>query len=236
MRRKEGVSTQLVPVLLGLPHAAAAELARKDSTARLLGDIWVARQTVDEVAARATALLREFHRTHISDAGMPLETLRHSLRTRDFIAEAAVNDALRAGRLRRVEGVIALAGFAPRVAGGDPEIERVVRLLLDANLTPPSIPEMERSSGRRDLLAVLRLAAARGQVEAVERDRYYAREALEQFTSVLNDLGREGEIVPAAIRDRLGITRKYLIPLLEWADGKGITVRVGQGRRLRRGS
>ena len=236
MRRKEGVSTQLVPVLLGLPHAAAAELARKDSTARLLGDIWVARQTVDEVAARATALLREFHRTHISDAGMPLETLRHSLRTRDFIAEAAVNDALRAGRLRRVEGVIALAGFAPRVAGGDPEIERVVRLLLDANLTPPSIPEMERSSGRRDLLAVLRLAAARGQVEAVERDRYYAREALEQFTSVLNELGREGEIVPAAIRDRLGITRKYLIPLLEWADGKGITVRIGEGRRLRRSS
>jgi selenocysteine-specific elongation factor len=147
-----------------------------------------------------------------------------------------VNDALRAGRLRRVEGVIALAGFAPRVAGGDPEIERVVRLLLEANLTPPSIPEMERSSGRRDLLAVLRLAAARGQVEAVERDRYYAREALEQFTSVLNELGREGEIVPAAIRDRLGITRKYLIPLLEWADGKGITVRVGEGRRLRRSS
>ncbi|HKH84270.1 MAG TPA: SelB C-terminal domain-containing protein, partial [Gemmatimonadales bacterium] len=122
------------------------------------------------------------------------------------------------------------------VAGGDPEIERVVRLLLDANLTPPSIPEMERSSGRRDLLAVLRLAAARGQVEAVERDRYYAREALEQFTSVLNELGREGEIVPAAIRDRLGITRKYLIPLLEWADGKGITVRIGEGRRLRRSS
>jgi selenocysteine-specific elongation factor len=236
MRRKEGVSTQLLPLLLGVPHAAATELARKDSTARLLGEIWVPRETVDEVAARATALLREFHRTHISDPGMPLETLRHSLRTRDVIAEAAVNDALRAGRLRRVEGVIALAGFAPRVAGGDPEIERVVRLLLEANLTPPSIPEMERSSGRRDLLAVLRLAAARGQVEAVERDRYYAREALEQFTSVLNELGREGEIVPAAIRDRLGITRKYLIPLLEWADGKGITVRVGEGRRLRRSS
>jgi selenocysteine-specific elongation factor len=236
MRRKEGVSTQLLPLLLGVPHAAATELARKDSTARLLGEIWVPRETVDEVAARAIALLREFHRTHISDPGMPLETLRHSLRTRDVIAEAAVNDALRAGRLRRVEGVIALAGFAPRVAGGDPEIERVVRLLLEANLTPPSIPEMERSSGRRDLLAVLRLAAARGQVEAVERDRYYAREALEQFTSVLNELGREGEIVPAAIRDRLGITRKYLIPLLEWADGKGITVRVGEGRRLRRSS
>jgi selenocysteine-specific elongation factor len=108
-----------------------------------------------------------------------------------------------------------------------------VGLLLEANLTPPSVPELERSSGRRDILAVLRLAAARGRVEAVERDRYYSREALEQFTSVLTELGQEGDIVPSAIRDRLGITRKYLIPLLEWADGKGITVRVGEGRRLR---
>jgi selenocysteine-specific elongation factor len=46
-------------------------------------------------------------------------------------------------------------------------------------------------------------------------------------------MGRQGPIVPAAVRDRLGISRKYLIPLLEWADGRGITVREGEGRRLR---
>jgi selenocysteine-specific elongation factor len=164
---------------------------------------------------------------------MPLETLRHSIGAGHLVVEAALNDATRSGRLRRVDGIVALAGFVPRVVGGDPEIERVVGLLLEANLTPPSVPELERSSGRRDILAVLRLAAARGRVEAVERDRYYSREALEQFTSVLTELGQEGDIVPSAIRDRLGITRKYLIPLLEWADGKGITVRVGEGRRLR---
>jgi glycosyltransferase involved in cell wall biosynthesis len=85
----------------------------------------------------------------------------------------------------------------------------------------------------KDLYRILRLAAARGRVEAVERDRYYAREALERFTEVLNDLGRAGVIIPATIRDRLGISRKYLIPLLEWADGQGITVREGDGRRLK---
>nr|MBA3760885.1 SelB C-terminal domain-containing protein [Gemmatimonadales bacterium] len=103
-----------------------------------------------------------------------------------------------------------------------------------AHLHPPSVSELERSTGRRDLLAVLRLAAARGEVEAVERDRYYARAALDQFTAVLNDLGQQGEIIPGAVRERLGLTRKYLIPLLEWADGKGITVRAGEGRRLKR--
>ena len=232
-RRSEGISANALPLVLGLPHAAAAAVARADPTARLLGDLWVTNEGVELVGLRALALLRDYHRQHISDAGMPLETLRHSLRARDIVVEAALNDFARAGRLRRVDGLVTLAGFVPRVAGGDVEIDRVVRILLDAHLSPPSVSELERSTGRRDLPALLRLAAARGQVEAVERDRYYAREALDQFTSVLNDLGERGEIVPAAIRDRLGITRKYLIPLLEWADGKGITVRVGEGRKLK---
>jgi selenocysteine-specific elongation factor len=188
---------------------------------------------VEAVGTRALAILRDYHRQHISEPGMPLETLRHSLRARGVIVEAALGDFARAGRLRRVDGVVALAGFVPRVAGGDAEIDRVVGILLDAHLSPPSIAELERSTGRRDLHALLRLAATSGRVEAVERDRYYTREALNEFTAVLDDMGRQGEIVPATLRDRLGITRKYLIPLLEWADERGITVRVGEGRRLK---
>ena len=233
LRHHEGINTETLPILIGLPRVAAAEVARNLAGARLLGDTWVTQESVEEASSRALSVLREYHRQHISHPGMPLETLRHSIGAGHLVVEAALNDAIRSGRLRRVDGIVALAGFVPRVVGGDPEIERVVGLLLEANLTPPSVPELERSSGRRDILAVLRLAAARGRVEAVERDRYYSREALEQFTSVLTELGQEGDIVPSAIRDRLGITRKYLIPLLEWADGKGITVRVGEGRRLR---
>ena len=233
LRHHEGIDTESLPLLVGLPRAAATEIARKLPDARLLGDTWVRQQSVEDAGSRALSVVREYHRQHISEPGMPLETLRHSIRAGHLVVEAALNDSIKAGRLRRADGVIALAGFVPRVVGGDPEIERVVGLLLEANLAPPSVTELERSSGRRDVLAVLRLAAARGQVEAVERDRYYTREALEQFTSVLTELGQEGDIVPAAIRDRLGITRKYLIPLLEWADEKGITVRVGEGRRLR---
>ncbi len=233
IRRPEGIPAAALPLLLGLPRAAAAELARAEKTARLLGNLWVTNGAVETTGHRALALLREYHRQHISDPGMPLETLRRSLGARDAVVEAALSDFSRSGRLRRVDGLVTLAGFVPRVAGGDPEIDRVVRVLLDAHLSPPSVPELERTTGRRDLPALLRLAAARGQVEAVERDRYYTREALDQFTSVLNELGQRGEIVPGALRDRLGISRKYLIPLLEWADGRGITVRVGEGRHLK---
>ena len=72
----------------------------------------------------------------------------------------------------------------------------MVGILLDAHLSPPSVAELEQTTGRSDLIAVLRLAAARGQVEAVERDRYYAREALDQFTAVLNDMGNRARSSP----------------------------------------
>lgn len=232
-RRPGGIRSSSLPILLGIPASAATEIARREPTVRLLDDLWVAASAVEQTGARALALLRDYHRQHPSDTGMPLETLRHGLRAPAETVEAALQDFARAGRLRHREGLVVLAGFVPRVVGGDAEIERIVRILADAHLSPPSVAELERATGRQDLLAVLRLAAARGQIEAVERDRYYGRDALDQFVEVLSEMGQHGPIIPAAVRDRLGISRKYLIPLLEWADIRGITVREGDGRRLK---
>jgi selenocysteine-specific elongation factor len=232
-RRPGGIERWLLPILLGIPDAEAQEVARNEPEARLLGTVWVAESLVEQTGLSALAVLREFHRGHGGEPGMPLETLRHTLRAGEPIIEAALDDFARAGRLRRRDGLVTLAGFVPRVDGGDAEIDRIVRILSEAHLAPPSVAELERSTGRHDLHLLLRLAATRGKVEAVERDRYYAREALDEFAGVLQEIGRGGPIVPAALRDRLGISRKFLIPLLEWADGRGITVRDGEGRRLR---
>jgi hypothetical protein len=44
---------------------------------------------------------------------------------------------------------------------------------------------------------------------------------------------RRGAIDIPALRDELGTTRKYLIPLLEHFDAQGLTVRHGERRTLR---
>ena len=43
----------------------------------------------------------------------------------------------------------------------------------------------------------------------------------------------KGDITPAMFRDRFGTTRKYAIPLLEYLDREGVTVRMGEARRVR---
>jgi selenocysteine-specific elongation factor len=232
-RRPLGVLSAQLPVLLGLPPADALATARAEPAARLVGELWVRDGVLAEIGARALTALKAWHRAHPADRGVPLETLRHGLRAPAALVERALADLAEGGRVRLAAGVATLSGFVPRVEGGDAEIDRVVRILEEAQLSPPSLAELERQTGRRDVGAILRLAAESGRVEAVERERWYARPALDRFTAVLAELGRDSLIAPAAVRDRLGISRKFMIPLLEWADAKGITERVGDARRLR---
>ncbi len=232
-RRPSGVPTAEVPILLGLPPAEAAAVARSTPGLRQVGELWVREATLSALGAQALSQLKAHHRARPSDRGLSLETLRHGLRAPPALAEQALTDLVSAGRIRAGDGLAMLSGFVPRVEGGDAEIDRFVRILEEAGLSPPTLAELERETGRRDVGAILRLAAQAGRIEAVERDRYYALPALDRFTAALADIGRESLIAPAALRDRLGISRKYMIPLLEWADAKGITERVGDARKLR---
>jgi len=232
-RRIGGVPAALLPVLLGMPAGRARTLALGLRGLRQVGELWITTTLLEGLGTRCLDLLRRYHREHPLERGMPQETLRRSLRAPDPAVEAVLADLVRTGRMRAREGLVALAGFAPRAAGGAAAVDEIVGLLEDAGLTPPSVPELERHTGRRDVAGILRLAAHTGRVEAVERDRYYARVPLDRFVQALREAGADDEIVPSELRQRLGISRKYLIPLLEWADAKGFTAWDGGIRRLR---
>ena len=124
--------------------------------------------------------------------------------------------------------------FRPRVAGGDALVDRVVRAIELAGLTPPAAAELEAELKTRGVLDALRLAARDGRVEAVERDRYFSRAALAGFREAVSRVAARGPITPQALRDETGISRKFLIPLLEWSDRTGLTVRTGDARILGR--
>jgi selenocysteine-specific elongation factor len=151
------------------------------------------------------------------------------------MAAAALDVLTKGKQIRVVEGLATKTGFAARSGGGDAEVEQAVEALRVAGLAPPTVPELERQLGLRDLRGALRVAAGRGLVEAIETDRYGATSVLEQFAAVLRDLGAGGaEISPQLVRERTGLSRKFLIPLLEWADRKAVTRRDADGKRTLR--
>lgn len=233
LRRRDGAAASELPLLTGLPPRSADRLARTDPELARVGDRFV---SVHALASARDRLLDALHRHHgarPADAGMPLETLRREGGAAPWLVEAALRGAERGGALV-IEGALARApGFRPRVAGGDAVVRDAVRRLECAGLAPPSIGELAAETRRDDMPAILRVAASSGLVVPVERDRFFARKALDEFEAALRELGGAGEIGVGALRNRLGISRKFLIPLLEWSDREGITVRIGDIRRLR---
>jgi selenocysteine-specific elongation factor len=81
---------------------------------------------------------------------------------------------------------------------------------------------------------LLRFLERQGRIVQVETDRYYDRSTLDAMIGRLRAKLVPGQVyVPAQLRDVLGLSRKYLIPFLEFCDRKGITERRGEGRILR---
>ena len=124
------------------------------------------------------------------------------------------------------------SGFEPRLVSGEALLERALAVLERAGLEPPTVAELERELGGGDLQASLRFAAQQGRIVAVENDRYFSKISLNIFRDTIRELAAINPVTPPMVRERLGLSRKYLIPLLEWSDRSGFTRRIGDTRVL----
>ena len=184
-------------------------------------------------------VLRDFHVTHPLTPGMDMEELRaklpHGISPRLFrvLVEilAAEKIAVRDGNLLRLP--------AHRVHLGDEEktlVEKIKKLLGKNPLTPPDLKQMERELGieREKLTNVIRLMERDRSVVRVATDLYFGADCVDKARGVLyRYLSDKSEITAATFRDLLGSSRKYTIALLEYFDREGITVRIGDARRLK---
>ncbi|RII29907.1 MAG: selenocysteine-specific translation elongation factor [Geobacter sp.] len=115
--------------------------------------------------------------------------------------------------------------------------EKINGFLLERGIEPPTVKEiMERfrcdEKAVRDNLALL---TRNNSVVRISSDLFYAAPALNGLREkLLARLKEKGEITPPEYRDLTGLSRKFLIPLLEHFDSEKLTIRVGDKRVLRK--
>jgi selenocysteine-specific elongation factor len=111
----------------------------------------------------------------------------------------------------------------------------LLRRIREAQWQVLTLTELERDFRGEPVRGLVAHLMREGAIEQVDRERVAPKEALEGFRRALEAALQDlGTATPAQLRDRLGLTRKYLIPLLEWADRRGITQRAGDARSLAR--
>ncbi|KAB0667425.1 selenocysteine-specific translation elongation factor [Oryzomonas japonica] len=122
-------------------------------------------------------------------------------------------------------------------ASSDSLAGKIATFLGEKGSEPPTIKEtMERfrcdEKTVRDNLALL---VRKGEAVRISSDLFYAAPALNGLREKLVALLQaKGEITPPEYREQTGLSRKYLIPLLEYFDGEKLTIRVGDKRVLRK--
>jgi selenocysteine-specific elongation factor len=231
-RRSRGAALDELPLLLGLPDAACRELALGHKELTVLGSRVLARTSMVRLREEAVRRVERYHQEQPTERGLSLETLRRVLKGQDEVIQAILAGLIRRGELQMAEGLVSLPGFTPRLVQGRDTLEQVLSLLDAAGLAPPSVEELEQQEGLSGVLGLLRFAAQDGRVIAVERNRYFSPRALSEFLELVRELAGAGSLTPVTLRERTGLSRKFLIPLLEYSDRVGVTRRVGDGRVL----
>jgi selenocysteine-specific elongation factor len=192
------------------------------------------------VREAVVAALGAFHAAHPLAPGLEMEPLRDGLpglRTARLF-RAVVDAFERDGTVVRTGNLIRLPGHAVRLGGEEQTlVDRLLALLGAQPLAPPDAKDLEQATGigRARLTELIRVLERDGRVVRVSSELHFLGETIEALTRDLTAyLVERREITPAAFRDRFGTTRKYTIPLLEYLDREGVTVRAGDARRLKR--
>ena len=188
------------------------------------------RDSHDRLREEVLGLLEDFHHRHPLKSGMSREELRGRAGAPEERVFAQLVSALEAdGLVRSERDKTRLASHAVRLTPDQQRlVDRMETEFRDAGAAPPT-PEDEDSE-------LFQLLVTDRRLVRVKESLYFHADALKAIEEKLVALLREKrEIAPADVKDLLGISRKYAIPLLEYFDGQRVTQRVGERRVLRGG-
>lgn len=232
-----GVRRSALPIQVGLSGDVIGRALEGPEEARLLN-------TTDRVfggAVRAEAeglVLSAVEAGHVEDSlrtVVPLAPLRAALPrwAPSDLADAVIAGLVEDGRLEAADGGARRPGYSPELtADQEAASAALVRALTVDGLSAPHVEDLpDEIRGRGDFWSLMRRLESLGAVQQVADGLYIGTEELNSAARRIREtLGGQTDLGPAAFRDALPVTRKYLIPLLNYFDGQGTTVRHDGGR------
>jgi selenocysteine-specific elongation factor len=183
--------------------------------------------------------LAAYHKKNPLQEGISKEQLKETLGR--AISAKLFNLALRS--LNKKETIVSdkdnvrLTGHQVQLAGDLDSLRHdITGIYSEAGLTPPSITDVV--SGFKDQKAkaqsIIKLMLKDGDLIKINEEMCFSREVLgklrEDYKAMLI---KDGKATPATFKDLTGLSRKYIIPLMEYFDVNKLTVRVADHRILR---
>ena len=195
-------------------------------------------------AEQLLAGLARYHARLPDSAGATPQELRGALADRPDVAvvTSLLETLIAAGLVVRIGARHQLAGHQIKLSEAEQLLwERAAPLLAQAALAPPQVPELAQQlhvneAALRELFCRL---ARMGRLHRVRREVFFLPQtvaALAAQTEALAKTRPKGSITVGPFRELTGLHRNLGIPMLEFFDRSGFTLRLADGRRVQRAS
>lgn len=187
-----------------------------------VGPLWLTAHRFDELSRKALDLAKAHHQEHPLRPGIPIATLGTSLAIPPELVDRIVEDS---DSLVRRGPDVAWAEHREEMTEEMSEQWARARDLLSTSLNVPTVAELGLDQ------ELLHLLGRMGHLVRLSADLAYLPEQMTEIREALTRI--ESPFTVADFRDVTGLSRKYVIPILEWADDQGITMRRGDSRVVR---
>jgi selenocysteine-specific elongation factor len=218
------IATQL---LLTREHDELARLEAHSGGGRPVDAVIGGDEALDASVARrlaqlTTDMVTVEHTEHPLRPGLPLATLAERLGLGAQLTEAVVGLS---PTLERVGPNVRERGHSETVTESQAaEWERAEERLMEGLAVPA---ESELGVDQE----VIALKIRTGELVRIAPGLVYLASQIEEIKRLLQSCATDFTV--AGFRDVSGLTRKYAVPILEWSDREGLTIRRGDLRRVR---
>ena len=190
---------------------------------------------VEEKLLSLLAVLHQLHPLHTNHDRAAVIARLEYIDDPDYLA-LVVDRMVKSKQLVAEGRRLARADFKPKLSVNQRKLkDRIVAALHAAGLSPPEAASFANLSGGRlkDIEEILEVAVAEGILVRIAPEFVLHADREAEARSLLCDLLKQHPATLADIRDRLGTTRKFAVPLCEYYDKLGVTKREGDLRVLR---
>jgi selenocysteine-specific elongation factor len=152
----------------------------------------------------------------------------------DQLIQRAVDRIIQGKKVVGDRERIALADFKPKLSGSLRKLrEKIIEAYRQGRFTPPEVASFAGAAAGnvRSLQDLFDVCVAEGYLCKISTEVYVHAEAAADMQRLIQAAFGEGKgLTVAQIRDLLGTTRKYAVPICEYLDRQGLTERRGDLR------
>ena len=222
-------------LLPGEVDAIVAQLRTDRTVMDARGGQVVAQRCVAQTADRMTEHLQNHHADHADQMGLPSLSLAQALDIDHNLVRLAAESLIERSVATWHGNLLALVGHQLDLDDHDQQLmETITTAYREANLASPRPAELADTLGEpaKRVARLVQLLADQGELVQLTPEIVMHRDAVATAEQVVGSLfAGTDRFTTAEFRDAAGVSRKYVIPLLDHFDRVRLTVRHGSVRR-----